>query len=65
MFVARFPFTQKSTKAKKKTELPLTSVNFASAGTLSQAKAKRRVLMMFMFCLLAKDDFNTSKVSIP
>lgn len=35
----------------------------ASAGTPLQAKTKRARLTMFMFCLLAKVDFNTNTVS--
>lgn len=46
------------------TELPLISVSLTSAGTSSQAKTKRRRTML-MFCLLAKDDFNTNTKRVP
>lgn len=56
------PETRVCPKPREK-ELPLISVNLASVGTSSQAKTKRKRLTMFMFCLLAKDDFNTNTAS--
>lgn len=49
----------------EKKGLPQISVSLYSAGTSSQAKTKSRRLTMFMFCLLAKDDFNTNTQLLP